>query len=152
MNNTHEGLFRIYMSHTIRGRKGKLATDKDIEVNIKKACWVGEQIKAYLIDWEKMDGLPKSYLYVPGEHDEFVQIVYNNKWLSEEQVLGADCEIIDRCHLVIAYGEYHSRGMEVEIKHAAEHNIPIYFMTNISQPALEHLKSSIILISEVGDS
>jgi hypothetical protein len=151
MINSFDGVFRIYLSHTIRGKKGNLATDKDIEINIRKACWVGEQIKAYLIDWEKMDGLPKSYLYVPGEHDEFVQIVYNKKWLTEEQILGADCDIIDRCHLVIAYGDYHSKGMEVEIKHAAECSIPIYFMNNISPPALEHLKSSIILISSVGD-
>lgn len=147
----YKDIFNIYMSHTIRGKKGLLATKKEVDTNIRKALWVGEQIKAYLLDWEKMDGLPRSNLYIPGEHDEFVQIVYKKKWLSEEQILAADCEIIDQCNMLIAYGDYHSRGMEVEIAHAAKKEIPVYIMPNLSDAVVQHLKNCIIMINSIGD-
>ena len=121
-----EGVFRIYMSHLIRGPKGEAATKKDIDYNIKTHINIGTQIKAYLIDWEKMSGLPKCDLYIPAEHDEFVQIAYNKKYMNEEQILDVDCAIIDKCDLLIAYGDFRqSRGMQVEINYAENNNMQI---------------------------
>lgn len=142
-------IFRIYQSHSIRGPSGIDATKTEIEANLIKYVRVGTKIKAYLIDWEKMDGFPKMDLYVPAEHDEFVQIAYNKKYINEEQVLDVDCTIIDSCSLLIACGDYtQSRGMQVEIQYASEHGIPIYYMPLESKDEIKSLKYSIKLILE----
>jgi len=93
-----------------------------------------------------MDDFPKSYLYVPAEHDEFVQIAYNNKMITESQILSVDCEIIDRSNLVIAYGTYHSNGMKVEIEHSTQTDTPIYYMPNMSEDCINGLKASMLII------
>jgi hypothetical protein len=142
-------IFRIYMSHWIRGPKGENATKKDIRENLDKHIAIGTEIKAYLIDWEKMDGFPKMDLYIPAEHDEFVQIAFNRHYVNEEQILDVDKEIIDRCQLVIAYGDFtKSRGMKVELEHAGEHDIPIYFMPCLSKDTIKTLKFAIAKLGE----
>ena len=144
-----KGIFRIYMSHSIRGPNGLNATHVEIEANLKKYIGVGTEIKAYLIDWEKMDGFPKMDLYVPADHDEFVQIAFDKNYINEEQILDVDCEIINSCSLLIACGDYtQSRGMQVEIQYAGDKGIPIYYMPLISKDEIKSLKYSIKLILE----
>lgn len=109
---------------------------------------IGEEIKAYLLDWEKMDGYPKCDLYVPAEHDEFVQIAFDKKYIDETQILDTDCEIIRRCNLVIAYGDpLRSRGMKVEIDYATEHDVTVLFMPNLSPDTIHTLKFTIKLLT-----
>jgi len=142
-----EDIFRIYMSHWIRGPKGEQATKKDIEENIDKHILIGTEIKAYLIDWEKMDGLPKCDLYIPAEHDEFVQIAYDKKYLDEHKILDVDCEIIEKCNLLIAFGDPSlSRGMQIEMEYAASNGIPIYFMPTLSEDTIHTLNFTIKLL------
>ncbi len=142
-------IFRIYMSHSIRGSSGMDATKEEIGVNLKKYIHIGTEIQAYLIDWEKMDGFPKMDLYVPADHDEFVQIAYDKKYINEEQILDVDCTIINDCNLLIACGDYtQSRGMVVEIQHAEERSVPIYYMPTHSKDTIKLLKHSIKLILE----
>jgi len=144
-------LFRIYLSHMIRGPKGLDATEKEIQENINIHIVIGTEIKAYLIDWEKMDGLPKTSLYVPAEHDEFVQLAYNKKYIDEAQILDIDCDIIDKCNLLVAFGNpNHSRGMQVEIQHAVDNEIPIYHMPSMSIVAIKSLNFAIKLILRGG--
>jgi len=147
-----ESIYRIYLSHIIRGKAGEDATEEEIEKNLEIARIVGEQLKAYFIDWEKMDGFPKIYLYVPGEHDEFVQIAYKQGYLTETEVLTTDCQIISRCQLVIMYGNYHSKGMRVEGEFAAKEGIPIYQMPIFNNITVEALKFCIhLLLTSEGD-
>lgn len=142
-------IFRIYMSHSIRGPSGIDATKEEIGVNLKKYISIGTEIQAYLIDWEKMDGFPKMDLYVPAEHDEFVQIAYDKEYINEEHILDVDCTIINDCSLLIACGDYtQSRGMTVEIQHAEDKGIPIYYMPAHSEATIKLLKHSIKLILE----
>lgn len=142
-----EDIFRIYMSHAIRGPKGQNATKKDIEENIAKHIKIGTEIKAYLIDWEKMDGLPRCDLYIPAEHDEFVQIAFDKKYLDEKKILDVDCEIIERCNLVIAFGDpLDSRGMQIELDYAANNGIPIFFMPTLDANTIHTLNYTIKLI------
>ena len=145
-------MFRIYLSHWIRGPKGKNATKEEIQYNINKFIRIGQEIQAYLLDWEKMDGFPKMDLYIPAEHDEFVQIAFDRNYLKEEQILDVDCGIINGCNLVIVYGDYKlSRGMQVEIEHATEMGIPIYFMPSMDSASIRSLNFAIRMILKEGE-
>jgi len=118
--------YRLYLSHPIRGPKGNLATKETIERNCWKAIQIGREIKAYLLDWEKMDGFPSGDLYVPAEHDEALAIALQKGYLTVDQVLDIDCEIISRCDLLLVYGPL-SSGMKREVQYAQKHNIPLLF-------------------------
>jgi len=101
-------LIRIYMSHAIRGARGKDATAEDMQANNNAAMKAARVIRAYLYP------LPVE-LYCPGEHDEFVMIAYHKGVLSEEQILDTDCEIVKRCDILVWYSALGpSSGAEVE--------------------------------------
>ena len=145
MNN----VFKIYCSHIIRGPKGNKATQEEIDFNIHTFKKIGEQLRAYFLDWEKMDNYPPIELYVPADHDEFVQIAYKNKYITEEQILDVDCKIIDTCNLVISWGhpkETGSGGMKIEWDYACRNGINIYTMTEIDNLQIEALQFVIHLI------
>ena len=140
-------VFKIYLSHSLAGAKGKEATDGDIWENVYKYRKIGTEIKAYLIDWEKMDGFPKFYLYVPADHEEFVFNARKMKYINVPKILDIDCAIVRSCDLVIACGDHlQSKGMQVEIDHASKMGIPVYFMPVYSLETIRLLKHSIKLI------
>ena len=140
-------VFKIYLSHSIRGPGGVNATTEEIGANLRKYVVVGTEIKAYLIDWEKMDGFPKMELYVPADHDEFVQIAFDKEYINEKQILDVDCDIINTCSLLIACGCHtQSRGMQVEIQYAKDNGIPVYYMPAISDSTIGSLKYTLKLI------
>ena len=62
-SNVSNPIFRIYISHCIRGANGNSATQEEIDKNIEIAKEVGRELQAYAIDWEKMDGFPPIYIY-----------------------------------------------------------------------------------------
>lgn len=140
-------IFKVYLSHHIRGPNGINATKEEIENNIKLYKNIGEQIRAYFWDWEKLNNFPKMELYVPADHDEFVQIAFDKKYVTEEQILTVDCGIINTCSLLIAFGDIKSsRGMIRETDHALTHNIPMYSMPNLSDTSIGALKFAIHLL------
>ncbi len=143
--------FKIYMSHCIRGKSGSKATDREIWDNIEKYKSIGEELRAYFIDWEKMDGFPKIELYVPADHEEFVQVAWRKGYIDEEQVLDVDCDIVDRCSLLILFGDYYSKGMKVEGNYAGKVGIPIFNMPLINEVTIQALKFSIHLLLTGGD-
>ena len=138
--------FRIYMSHSIRGKNGINATYEEISANLAHARKVGTEIKSYLWDWQTQDGFPELDLYVPAEHDEFVQIAYNRGFLDETEILACDCEIIDKCQLVVMYGEPYSRGMHIEYDYAVQNKIPAFKMPIICTETISALQFVIHLI------
>lgn len=102
---------KIYVSHPIRGAKGKEATHEDMAANNRLAINFGKALQAQF---------PNVEFYVPASHDEFVMIGYEEGVLNEDQILHIDCKIIDTCNAIVAYiPEGHiSNGMLVEISHA----------------------------------
>ena len=110
---------RCYVSHSIRGKFGKDATVEQMNTNNQKAIDFGVRIKAEF---------PGVDFYVPGDHDEFITIAFVNGYINEEQILAVDCEIIDRCNLLINFvpDEYLSTGMMIENIHAGKRGIPIF--------------------------
>lgn len=121
-----------YFSHHIRGTKGVEATDEDIQANCDEASRVAHQI---------MRECPNIDLYVPADHDEFVCIAHRNGILDEKAILAVDCEIVHRCHFVLAYANFGgiSHGMEVELDYARDHGIPSFIFTIWDADARESL-------------
>jgi hypothetical protein len=57
---------------------------------------------------------PEIYFYLPAEHDELIQILYNNKQLTEKQILDGDLELVRQSDGWFFYRFDKSRGSEVE--------------------------------------
>jgi len=132
-----EEIFKIYLSHHIRGPKGEEATPEDMRANCDKHHKIGEEIGAYLYDWWKILGFPKAELYVPADHDEFIQIAYRKNIITEAQILEVDCDIVSSCSLLIAFTDSElSKGMKIEVDHALNVGVPIYYMPDTSRSSI----------------
>jgi hypothetical protein len=95
--------------------KGSDATHEDMDLNCERIISIAKYLRTQLSgDIE---------IYVPAEHEEFVQISYDKGWLTEEQILEIDCDIISRgdvvlCHVQESLGDELQGGREIEVKHA----------------------------------
>ena len=111
---------RIYISHCIRGASGINATDEEIAENCERAKELANELDVFFLS----KGLDVD-LYVPAEHEEFINIAYKKKYLTEEQILDVDCAILNGCDAVIVLDWGHiSRGMQVEINYCTKYDIP----------------------------
>ena len=141
-------IFNIYLLYP---------TNRDDEGNFYRLLLnysnIGIELQAYLIDWEKMDGLPKSYLYVPADHELFIQRAYNDGILTKEQISSINCKIIRSCNLLINFGSVAAVGsnLAVELKYAQQEKIAIYSMPDLSPMAIQSLRLAIKLIVKAGD-
>lgn len=132
-------------------------TNRDDEGNfyrlLRNYSNIGIEIQAYLIDWEKMDGFPKSYLYVPADHELFIQRAYKDKMLTKEQIDIINCKIIKECNLLALFGGHgvHTDSrITTELEYAKQENIPIYTMPDLSPAAIDALNLAIKLILKAG--
>jgi len=132
---------RAYMSHAIRGRLGLDADKRTISENCNKAIVAGTIISCCV---------PEIDLYVPAQHDEFIQIAYDKGFLTETEILDVDCTIISRCSLLLVYDwqGYISRGMMKEIEYAREHNVPMIVFNDVTDMVIDTIKEVITL--EIG--
>lgn len=131
-------------------------TDRDDEGSfyrlLRNYSNIGIELGAYLLDWEKMDGLPKSYLYVPADHELFVQRAYKDSLLTKEQIDLVNCKIIKECNLLVFFGNgYNSCRVAKELEYAKQEEIPIYTMPDLSPTAIQALRLAIKLIIKAGD-
>jgi len=108
-----------YLSHPIRGKKGKDATLEDLQLNNKIAALVGQMVG---------NALPALDLYVPAVHDEYVIEAYTRGTHDEHEILEIDKIILAKRDIMIvfAYKGVVSNGMEIEMAHAKELGIPIF--------------------------
>jgi len=75
--------------------------------------------------------------YVPAEH-EFPPVGYflRKGYLTPEQALEIDCEIISECDAMIVYvpeGDVLQGGRKIEWDYAFEHGIPVFIFVTIEQ-------------------
>ena len=146
-NATINTTFNIYLLYP---------TDRDDEGNfyrlLRNYTNIGIELQAYLIDWEKMDGLPKSYLYVPADHELFIHRAYKDKLLTKEQISSINCKIIEECNLLIAFGNHRTSANIVnELEYVKQEKIPVYTMPDLSPMAIDALKLAIKQIIRQGD-
>ena len=85
---------RVYMSHSIRGKLGNNATPASLQENCLAAIEIGEEIRK---------ACPWADIYIPAEHEDFVQKAYDKKYMTEEQILEIDCDIIAECDMLVIY-------------------------------------------------
>ena len=99
---------RAYMAHPIRGAKGPAATREERNVNIARAIEFAAKVRA------EFPGLD---LYVPAEHEEFMQYAEDLGILDDERILTVDRRIVDHRDILIVYApdRYISAGMQEEI-------------------------------------
>lgn len=132
-------------------------TDRDDKDNFHRLLQnysnIGIELQAYLIDWEKMDGLLKSYLYVPADHELFVHQAYKDGFITKEQIISTNCKIIEGCNLLINFGNGAVVGDNLpnELKYAQQEKIPIYSMPDLSPMAIQSLELAIKLIIKAED-
>jgi len=109
---------RAYISHTIRGKYGIDATDKQRKENSERCILFGNALRK---EFSMID------FYIPGEHHEMDTISFRKGYMTEEQILDIDCTIISKCNFIIIFApdDYISTGMQIEIDHAVKSGIPV---------------------------
>ena len=127
---------RAYVSHSIRGKLGVNATPESMAENNRLAHEAAVLMRCIL---------PEICLYVPGEHDEVISLLYQDRRLKEGDILWADCEIIKTCDFLIAWSpdDFISTGMQIEIDFAHEHNIPVFVIREVIE--LQTIKTTIMV-------
>ena len=127
---------RAYVSHSIRGKLGVSATSESMAENNRRAHEAVVLMRCVI---------PEIYFYVPGENDEVICLLYQDGRLKEEDILWADCQIIEQtCDILIAWSpdQYISTGMGIEIDFAKAHGIPVYIIHDVEE--LQMLKPEIL--------
>lgn len=83
--------------------------------------------------------LPDLKVHLPADYEAWVQIAYWHEFITEEQILRVDCEILSTCDgmIVFAPDDYISKGMQVEIDWCNTNKIP-YLMLNAQALAIKY--------------
>jgi len=132
--------FNIYLNTPVNRSKVS-----NLQSVLRSYIRIAIEIQAYLIDWEKMNNFPKINLYVPAEHDTFIQLAYLHKFITTKQVSFINCNIIHLCNLFIQFGseELMKKQPKTEFNWAKSNHIPIYLMPDLGSSAIEVLKFTI---------
>jgi len=101
--------YKVYLSHPIRGATG---TPQEIAANCAAAIDTAWLVRHLL--------RPGYEVYVPAEQDLFPQIAMDLDYLTVDQVLAVDFEIIWGCDYLIADTRIPSNGVQKEIAFARE--------------------------------
>lgn len=125
---------RVYASHAIRGRMGKDCLRKQRDLNKKKAVSWGRELWAYFGS--------QLELYIPGANDDWAEIGMEKGYLTVDQILDIDCNIISQCDavLVLNWEGTLSGGMKIEVVYANEHGIPVFELNGLDAKNLELLR------------
>ena len=113
---------------------------------VKETYNVAQEIKAYLIDWNKMDGFPSITLYAPAYYFGFVMPAWELGYIDETAFRNISDVLIKGADLMISYGSYETDNMKEDVRIARINGIPIYFMQQINKPTIESLRFTIKLL------
>lgn len=129
---------RIYISHSIRGKYGKDATNTQMKENCDAIKVVARQLQR---TFDMTD------FYLPADHEDFVHCAYTSGYMTEKQILDVDCKIIAQtCDAVIIYvpeGDELQGGRLIEYNFAVKNNIPTCIFHK-TQQAIEWLTRFIL--------
>jgi hypothetical protein len=120
-------MIRAYLSHPIRGAKGSAATHEDKEANNARAIMFAARVRA------EVPGLD---LWVPAEHEEFMQHAEDLGILTDELILAVDRKIVQSRDILIVYApeSFVSAGMCEEIMVAQAAGKPWAYTTGALEP------------------
>ncbi len=125
---------RVYFSHSIRGKLGSTCPIEIQEKNCAAAIEIANEIR-----WS----CPEFDIYVPAEHEEFIMISQDLKYLTEKQILEIDCVIVDRCDITIVYvpeGDKLQGGRKIEFDHVRNTGKPVIVYAT-AEEAVDFLRS-----------
>lgn len=116
--------YKVYLSHSIRGKYGNKATKEQMQNNCNIAILFSKWLRKEFTELE---------IYCPAEHDEFILKAFMKNYLNVTQILDVDCDIIAERSLLLVYcwDGFISEGMMIEIDYAQKYHIPILFVTSI---------------------
>ncbi len=120
---------RYYLSHAIRGKAGPSVSHDVQAKNCAEAKRVANILRALF---------PKLELYVPAEHETFIQIAYDIGHLNENEILDIDCRIIDNLDGVLVYvldGDELQGGRKIEYDYAVATNKPVCIFHKVEEAA-----------------
>lgn len=138
-------MIKCYLSHQIRGEKDDKATKEDMDANNAEAIKVGSFIRDYF--WRGIN--PYVDIYIPAEHEDVILYLYEKGYITEKQILEADCNVIKQCDLLLVYKNHTlSKGMTTEVNFAAENGIDIFYFSDLEDSTLEALKMMITAIAK----
>jgi hypothetical protein len=128
---------KIYLSHAIS--KGNASTPlENQQINCEVARRIGKVLKRELNRYIATD------IYIPGgSTEQFVQKAYLKGYLSVDQILEIDCDIISECDFVLCYVPEFDQlqgGRKVEIEHASKNDIP-YYVFEDTDHAIEFVRA-----------
>ena len=124
---------RAYASHPIRGKKGKEALPETMEANNRKAIRWGKKL------WVHFGS--DLVMYIPGASGRWAEIGMAKGYLTIDQILDIDCEIVAESDVVLVFDwEGISGGMAREIDKAKELGIPYRVITDVKEDDLKALK------------
>lgn len=132
MNTRKDMIMRVYLSHAIRGKSGSECTPISLKENCRAAIEIGNKIR---------DACPWADVYIPAEHEGFVQKAYDKRYLTEKQILDIDCDIVAECDIIIIYvpeGDELQGGRLVEHDFAINECMPVGLFSEASD-AVEFL-------------
>ena len=127
-------MLRVYFSHAIRGQVGPTASVDTQNNNCDAAKDMAAQVERLV--FRQCSDIDLDF-YVPAEHEDFVQIAYRDKIISEEKILEVDCKIItERCDACIVFVPHWDRlqgGRKTEWKHCIDNGIPVLIFERATQ-------------------
>ena len=123
---------KFYLSHAIRGQAGPNASHDVQAKNCADAIRIANSLR---------QRFPKLSLYVPAEHEIFIQIAYDGEYLTEGEILEIDCHIIDNCDGVLFYvpeGDELQGGRKIEYDHTVAVEKPLAVFCYVNE-AIDYL-------------
>lgn len=113
-------MIKVYLSHSISNGDESTSVENQ-RANCKEARRVGRIIQ---------EALPMVEVYIPGGSTEkFVRRAYNSGYISVNQILEIDCEIVSDSDMIVVYAPDHEQvtgGRLVELNHALHEGVPNY--------------------------
>jgi hypothetical protein len=126
-------MIKAYMSHPIRGPLKDKATAEDMRNNCDAAMVLAEKIRLYMsVNYREAD----LNLYVPAEHEAFVNRAWKNDMLTVQQILYIDCQIVEEYKdVLLVFAPYGPpvEGCNIEIMHATKHGIPSLIFKDLDE-------------------
>ncbi len=118
-------MIKAYMGHPIRGPLKDKATHADMKASNEKAMVLAKGVRTYMgVNYPDAD----LELYVPAEHEDFVNRAFRNDMLTVQQILHIDCQIIEEefKDLLLVFAPFGPpvEGCSIELVHATKHGIP----------------------------
>lgn len=112
-------IIKIYVSHSIRGKYGKDATYTQMQENCDAIIALVKDLRL---------AFPTVEFYVPAESEPFVGRAHRKHYMTEEQILDVDCDIISDGDAVIVYvpeDDELQGGRKIEYDHAVANGISV---------------------------